>query len=419
MIEPALAVQFTAVFVVPVTIAEKDCMPPVSRLTLEGDTLTAMIGWMVTAAEADLVGSATLVAVTVTVAGVGTAAGAVYTPVVAFTVTTVEFPFSSPFTVQVTAVFAVPVTVGVKVCVAPTNTLAVVGEMDTTTAGRIAVVVEPEKPAGLTVVAVIVTVAGLGTAAGAVNSPVLLMVPALAVQVTLVFAVPVTVVVNCCCWLTMTLVPDGLTVTAGSGAMVIAALADFVGSAALVPVTVIVAGLGTTAGAVYSPVPEIVPLLEPPTTVQLTPRLDVPVMLALNCNVPLVNTVAVLGETLMVTGGADMVAVAVPNFVGSAWLVAVMVTVAGLGTLAGAVKRPPVVIEPALAVQFTAVFVVPVTVALNDCVPLVSRLTLEGDTLTAITARMVTEALKDLVGSATLVAVTVTVAGLGTVAGAV
>ena len=76
-------------------------------------------------------------------------------------------------------------------------------------------------------------------------------------------------------------------------------------------------------------------------------------------------------------------------------------------------------IEPALAVQFTAVFVVPVTIAEKDCMPPVSRLTLEGDTLTAITARMVTEALKDLVGSATLVAVTVTVAGLGTVAGAV
>jgi len=332
-----LTVHVTAVFAVPVTETVKASVVPTFTFAVEGVNVTLTGGSMVTAAEADLVGSATLVAVTVTVEGVGTAAGAVYTPVAGVTVPSMESPFSTPLTVQVTAVFAVPVTVGVKVCVAPTNTLAVVGEMDTTTAGRIVVVVEPEKPAGLTVVAVIVTVAGLGTAAGAVNSPVLLMVPALAVQVTLVFAVPVTVVVNCCCWLTMTLVPDGLTVTAGSGAMVIAALADFVGSAALVPVTVIVAGLGTTAGAVYSPVPEIVPLLEPPTTVQLTPRLDVPVMVALNCTVPLVNTVAVLGETLMVTGGADMVAVAVPNFVGSAWLVAVIVTVAGLGTLAGAV----------------------------------------------------------------------------------
>ena len=48
-----------------------------------------------------------------------------------------------------------------------------------------------------TEVAVTVTTAGFGTVAGAVYNPVLLTVPAVAVQVTFVFFVPATVAVNC------------------------------------------------------------------------------------------------------------------------------------------------------------------------------------------------------------------------------
>jgi hypothetical protein len=68
---------------------------------------------IVTTAAADLVGSAWAKAVTVTVAGVGTAAGAVYTPVVEMA-PLIASPPITPLTCQVSAVFAVPVTVAVN-----------------------------------------------------------------------------------------------------------------------------------------------------------------------------------------------------------------------------------------------------------------------------------------------------------------
>jgi len=67
--------QVTAVFVVFVTVAVNCCVAPVATEALVGLTLTATGGMTVTDAEADLVGSATLVAVTV--AGEGTPDGAV------------------------------------------------------------------------------------------------------------------------------------------------------------------------------------------------------------------------------------------------------------------------------------------------------------------------------------------------------
>jgi hypothetical protein len=69
-----------------------------------------------TLAEADLVESAWLVAVTVTVAGEGTTAGAVYSPLPEI-VPTVVFPPGMLFTAQFTEVFEVPVTVATKPCV--------------------------------------------------------------------------------------------------------------------------------------------------------------------------------------------------------------------------------------------------------------------------------------------------------------
>jgi hypothetical protein len=62
-------------------------------------------------------GLAALVALTVTLAGFGTEAGAVYNPALD-TVPTVEFPPVTPFTLQVTAVFEEPVTVAVNCRVA-------------------------------------------------------------------------------------------------------------------------------------------------------------------------------------------------------------------------------------------------------------------------------------------------------------
>ena len=69
--------QFTAVFVVPVTVAVNCCLLPVSKLGANGETETAIGSTTVTVAEADLLVSACEVAVTLTVAGVGTEPGAV------------------------------------------------------------------------------------------------------------------------------------------------------------------------------------------------------------------------------------------------------------------------------------------------------------------------------------------------------
>ena len=71
--------------------------------------------------------------------------------------------------------------------------------------------------------------------------------------------------------------------------------------------------------------------------------------------------------------------------------------------------------------QVTAVFPVFVTVAVNCCVALTGTLGIVGLTVTTITGAAVTVmvAASDLVPLAMEVAVSVTVAGLGTVAGAV
>ena len=83
---------------------------------MRGYTLTkipALGAAMVTAAFADLVGSATLVAVTVTIDGVGTDTGAMYCPVVPM-VPTVELPPGVPFTLQFTDWFTLPVTMALN-----------------------------------------------------------------------------------------------------------------------------------------------------------------------------------------------------------------------------------------------------------------------------------------------------------------
>jgi hypothetical protein len=67
------------VFVVPVTVAAKEPEPAVGTEAVVGLMLskTAVATTTLMLAEADLVGSATLVAVTLRVAGEGTLAGAV------------------------------------------------------------------------------------------------------------------------------------------------------------------------------------------------------------------------------------------------------------------------------------------------------------------------------------------------------
>ena len=87
---------------------------------------------MVAIAPALFVVSAALVAVTVTAAGEGSAAGAPYNPLDE-TVPTVEFPPGTPFTLHVTAVLEVPLTLAVNWCVWETITDALAGDRVTET----------------------------------------------------------------------------------------------------------------------------------------------------------------------------------------------------------------------------------------------------------------------------------------------
>ena len=73
-----------------------------------------------------------------------------------------------------------------------------------------------------------------------------------------------------------------------------------------------------------------------------------------------------VGDTEMVGGGSVTVTDAVADFVVSATLVARTVNVPAT---AGAVYKPAVETVPPVADHVTAVFEVPVTVAVNCCVP--------------------------------------------------
>ena len=120
--------QVTAVLLVFWTVAVNCCWPPTLTDGKSGDMVTVIAGRIVTVVEADLVESAWDTAVTVTVAGVGTLAGAVYIPEVEI-VPVVELPPVTPSTCQVTAVLLVFWTVAVNCCWPPTFTLGDCGEM--------------------------------------------------------------------------------------------------------------------------------------------------------------------------------------------------------------------------------------------------------------------------------------------------
>jgi hypothetical protein len=82
---------------------------------------------------------------------------------------------------------------------------------------------------------------------------------------------------------------------------------DLVGSACEVAITVTFAGFGTIAGAVYTPADEIVPLLAPPLTLQVTAVFVVRVTVAVKVNVLLTATVlcgALTVTVMTVAGGA-------------------------------------------------------------------------------------------------------------------
>ena len=117
---PQLAVHVTPTFVVFVTVAVKACVPPVTRLTAVGVTVTATGAVTVTVALAVFVASALLVAVTVHVSAV---AGAVN--VTGFAVVLDNVP---QLAAQLTAVFVACVTVAVSIWVAFVFTLTVAGD---------------------------------------------------------------------------------------------------------------------------------------------------------------------------------------------------------------------------------------------------------------------------------------------------
>lgn len=120
---PADAVHVTAELEEPLTVALKATVPPASAVALDGDmaTLTAVT---VTDAEAFLVASSTLVAVTVK-----------FPPLIgAVKVRLLPEPVSvPPDEVHVTSLVAPLATVAVKSWVPPPCSVAVVGEMETVT----------------------------------------------------------------------------------------------------------------------------------------------------------------------------------------------------------------------------------------------------------------------------------------------
>jgi len=136
---------------------------------------------------------------------------------------------------------------------------------------------------------------------GAVYIPPLEILPAVADHVTVVLLVPCTVAANCCVFpeVRLVLVGDTLTLTDVDGVEAVTdtvALAFFVGSAALVPVTVTFVLL-LTEGAVNNP-----PLdMEPAVADHVTAVLLVPCTAAANCCVLLDATVALVGEIVRLT----------------------------------------------------------------------------------------------------------------------
>jgi hypothetical protein len=87
-------------------------------------------GTSVTTALLRAVGAAWLVAATARFIATGTTAGAVYRPLVEIT-PTFELPPVTPFTLQVTAVFDVPVTDAVNCCEPPGASTATTGAIQT------------------------------------------------------------------------------------------------------------------------------------------------------------------------------------------------------------------------------------------------------------------------------------------------
>ena len=148
------------------TVAVKPWLWLCCTLAVDGETLTDTPASTVTLADAERVASATEVAVTVTPEA-GTAAGAVYSPVL-LTVPTAVLPPATPFTLHLTPRFCESFcTVAVNCWVREAFTAAEAGETDTVIGAAMEMVAEALLVVSATEVAVTVTVAGLGWFEGA------------------------------------------------------------------------------------------------------------------------------------------------------------------------------------------------------------------------------------------------------------
>jgi hypothetical protein len=112
-----------------------------------------------------------------------------------------------------------------------------------------------------------------------------MMPPPETVQVTAVFAVPVTPAVNCCCPLVAIVAEIGeiVTPTVAVVPIVTLALPNCVKSNREVAITVTTGGFGAVAGAVYNPLPVIIPQETPlQPAVEMLQRMTLE-PIALNC----------------------------------------------------------------------------------------------------------------------------------------
>jgi hypothetical protein len=120
----------------------------------------------VTVARPDLDASATDVADTVTMGGLGTVAGAVYRP--APVITPQATPLQpDPESFHVTAVFDVPETVAVNCCCVPVTSVTATGDTETLTATMRVTIADPDLLGSDCSVAVTLTVGEDGRAEGA------------------------------------------------------------------------------------------------------------------------------------------------------------------------------------------------------------------------------------------------------------
>ena len=156
-----LSDQVTAVFELFATAAVNIWVCDGVRVTLPGVNATLTGGASDTLALADLVESATLVAVTVTVCALEMEAGAVKTPAA-------EMLPTAGLSDQVTAVFEVFATVAVNACVCDGVRVTVPGVNATLTGGASDTLALAFLVESATLVAVTVTVCALGIEAGAV-----------------------------------------------------------------------------------------------------------------------------------------------------------------------------------------------------------------------------------------------------------